>query len=229
MNTLARRHQAELLLVVSTLALFLFYYFGRADLIGAGRTTGDWFTVTGPALSPTRHFVLAAALLGALPVVVARWGCSIPLRELGLGLGRWTEGLVWVAVGVPIAVLAGWIASGSPDMRAVYPLDPSLGAELGVFLPHALRNLLYFGAWEVMFRGVLLFGLRARTGDGTANATQTGLSVVAHFGRPMTETFSAIPAGLAFGWITMRIQSIWYVAIIHWVVGTSMDWFIVTG
>lgn len=226
MNTLARQYRTELLLVVATLALFLFYYLARADVVGAMRATEGWVMVTGPALPPTLHFVAAALLLGILPLIVAHGLCGIPLRELGLGLGRWKEGLIWVAIGVPIAILAGWIASGSPAMRAVYPLDPSVSAEMTVFVPHALRNLLYFGAWEVLFRGVLLFGLRPRTGDGTANATQTGMSVLAHFGRPMTETFSAIPAGLAFGWITLRVRSIWYVAIIHWVVGTSMDWFV---
>lgn len=229
MNALARRYETEILLLVATFALFLFYYVARADSIGASGPMGDWFTVTGPTLSPTFHFLASALLLGAFPLAVAHWLCGIPLRELGLGFGRWKEGLAWVAVGVPIAVLAGWIASGSPAMRAVYPLDPTVAGEIGDFLPHALRNLLYFGAWEVLFRGVLLFGLRRRTGDSTANAAQTGLSVVAHFGRPMTETFSAIPAGLAFGWITLRVQSVWYVAIIHWVVAMSMDWFITTG
>jgi len=229
MNALGRRYQTEILLIVATLALFLFYYVARTDLIGTSGQAGEWFTVTGTPLSPRFHFLASALLLGALPVAVAHWLCGFPLRELGLGIGRWKEGLVWVAIGVPIAVLAGWIASGSPAMRAVYPLDPSVVAEIGSFLPHAGRNLLYFVAWEILFRGVLLFGLRPRTGDGTANATQTGLSVIAHFGRPMTETFSAIPAGLAFGWITLRVQSIWYVAVIHWVVGMSMDWFIVAG
>jgi len=228
-NELARRYRAELLLVGSTLSLFLFYYVARADVIGTRGSTDGWFTVTGPVFPPTLHFLASALLLGALPVIVARGLCGIPLRELGLGLGRWKEGLIWVAVGLPIAILAGWIASGSPAMRAVYPLDPSVSAQVAEFVPHALRNLLYFAAWEVLFRGVLLFGLRPRTGDGTANATQTGMSVLAHFGRPMTETFSAIPAGLAFGWITLRVKSIWYVAIIHWVVGTSMDWFIAAG
>lgn len=229
MKALARRYRTEVLLVVATLVLFLLYYVARPDAIGTRGQAGDWFTVTLPALSPTLHFVASALLLGVLPVAIAHGLCGIPLRELGLGLGRWREGLAWVAVGVPIAVLAGWTASASPAMRAVYPLDPLVVAEIRAFLPHALRNLLYFGAWEVLFRGVLLFGLRPRMGDGTANSVQTGLSVIAHFGRPMTETFSAIPAGLAFGWISLRVQSIWYVVIIHWAVGTSMDWFIAAG
>jgi membrane protease YdiL (CAAX protease family) len=211
------------------LALFAFYYAARADLVGSRGPDGAWTAVTAPARSPALHFGAAALLLGLLPLAAARWGCGIPLCELGLGLGNRRAGLRWLAVGLPAAVAAGWIASGSPAMRAVYPLDPSVVATPLSFVPHALRNLLYFGAWEVLFRGVLLFGLRTAIGAGSANSTQTGLSVAAHFGRPMTETFAAIPAGFAFGAIALRTNSIWYVALIHWTVGTSMDWFIVAG
>ena len=78
-----------------------------------------------------------------------------------------------------------------------------------------------------MFRGVILFGLRKHVGGATANAIQTALSVLAHFGRPFEETLSAIPAGLVFGAIDLRVGSIWYVAIIHWVVGVALDWWVV--
>jgi membrane protease YdiL (CAAX protease family) len=57
---------------------------------------------------------------------------------------------------------------------------------------------------------------------------QTALSVVAHFSRPFPETVAAIPAGLAFGGIARQTRSLWYVAIIHWGVGTAQDWFIVS-
>ncbi len=214
--------------VTATVTLFAFFYLARADGIGTARL-GEWFRVTASPLSPNLHFAASAVLLGVLPVLVARWVCGISLRDLGLGLGRWREGLLWLVIGIPIAVLAGRIAAGDPAMQAVYPVDPSVTPEAAIFIPHALRNFLYYGAWEVLFRGVLLFGLLGRIGAGPANAAQTGLSVTAHFGRVMTETFSAIPAGLAFGWIDLRVRSIWYIAVIHWVIGTSMDWFIVTG
>jgi len=80
----------------------------------------------------------------------------------------------------------------------------------------------------VLFRGVLLFGLRPRLGAGAANLVQTALSVTAHFGRAVNETFAAAPAGIVFGAIDLNVGSIWYVALLHWLVGVSMDWFILT-
>jgi len=227
----ARTRQAEVLLATTTLALFTFYYVARADLVGSRGLdpSGVWLVVSAPARTPLMHFFASALLLGAVPVGIARYVCGFSPHELGLGVGDARAGLRWLAIGIPGAVLAGWIAAGSPAMGAVYPLDPTIVASPASFVPHALRSGLYFGAWEVLFRGVLLFGLRSVIGTGGANAGQTGLSVLAHFGRPMTETFAAIPAGFVFGWISLRTGSIWYVALIHWTVGTSMDWFILIG
>ena len=68
MKALARRYRTEVLLVVATLVLFLFYYVARPDAIGTRGQARDFFTVTFPALSPTLHFVASALLLGERPV-----------------------------------------------------------------------------------------------------------------------------------------------------------------
>jgi membrane protease YdiL (CAAX protease family) len=218
----------ELLLLVATAALVAFHYAARADAIGVLRA-GEWAPLTLAPLPPAQHFLWAGLLLGAAPVILARMLCGLRPSALGLGFGRMRHGLLWLALGVPLAVVAARIGADSAAVRAVYPLDPALSAEPGPMLAHALRQLLYFFAWEMMFRGILLFGLRDRVGAGLANAVQTALSAVAHFGRPLDETLAAIPAGLVFGWVDLRIGSVWYVAIIHWVVGAGLDWFILRG
>ncbi len=216
----------EWLLAGATLLLVAFHYLARADAVGVRGHGAAWFPLTRAPLPPDAHFAVSAVLLGVLPVLLARWVWRIPLRTLGLGLGRRRAGLAWLAVGVPIAVLAGSIGAGAEAVRAVYPLDATLTGAPGAFVSHALRQFLYFGAWEVLFRGVLLFGLRDRLGAGAANLVQTALSVTAHFGRPLDETLAALPAGLLFGAVDLRVGSVWYVAVIHWVVGVSLDWFI---
>jgi len=124
-------------------------------------------------------------------------------------------------------MLAGWASAGKPLTQAVYPLNPALRPEATSFLAHLTGQLAYYVGWELLFRGVLLFGLERRFGFAAANMIQTALSVIAHFGRPVTETLAALPAGLAFGGIAHRTRSIWYVVIIHLVVGAAQDWFIV--
>ena len=218
----------EWLLLGATAALVVFHYAARADAVGVLGHGDRWSALTRPPLSPAAHFAASGLLLGILPVLMARFLLGLPLRSLGLGLGRTRAGLAWLVLGIPLAVLAGWIGAGSPEVRNVYPLDRALTTAPQAFVPHALSQFLYFGAWEVLFRGVLLFGLRERLGGGTANLLQTALSVVAHFGRAFDETLAALPAGLLFGWVDLRVGSVWYIAVIHWVVGVSLDWFILT-
>jgi membrane protease YdiL (CAAX protease family) len=223
-----RRRRTETLLVVATVALAAFYYGTRADVIGVRSAAGDWTAMTGPAWPATAHYLASLVLLALLPLGAACWLFRESPAAFGLGAGRWREGLVWLAVGIPLVLLAGRVGAGSEAMRAVYPLDRGLGPEPHRFLPGAAMEFLYYGSWEVLFRGVILFGLRGAIGGGNANVVQTALSVLAHFGRAPDETFAAIPAGLLFGWVNLRVGSIWYVAVLHWLVGASMDWFIVS-
>jgi membrane protease YdiL (CAAX protease family) len=223
------RPRSELLIVLATVALVVFYYLLRADTISTLAGDRGSLAMTRGPVPPVLHFIGAAIVLAVVPVLIARFGLHLRFSQLGLGLGRWRQGLIWLAIGVPLAVIVGKIGSGNPEMRFVYPLDSTVRPELSAFIPYALLQFLYFGAWEVLFRGVLLFGLKDRIGAGPANALQTALSVIAHFGRPFTETFIGVPGGLILGGVCLRIRSMWYVAIIHWVVGISLDWFILTG
>jgi membrane protease YdiL (CAAX protease family) len=222
----AREHEVEVVLLAATAVLLAFYYFARADVVGSRHPTGAWWAVSGPPLPSALHYPVSALLLGVAPILLARKVGGLSPARLGLGLGRWREGLVWLAVGVVLAAVSGRFAAGSPAMRAVYPLAPHLVRTAGGFVPHALRSFLYYGAWELFFRGFVLFGLRGRLGDGPANAIQTALSVLAHFGRPLPETLSALPAGLLFGWIDLRVRSVWYIAVVHWTAGVAVDWFL---
>lgn len=225
----ARTSQSTWVLTTTVLALVVFYYLARADTIGVSSPQRGWARMTGEALPAWGHFAAAAMILGVLPLGIACLVTHRSPRALGLGVGRWREGLVWIAVGVPLAIVAGRIAAANPAMRGVYPLYPEGLDQTATFAMYALLQLLYYGAWEVLFRGVLLFGLKDPLGGGPANVVQTGLSVTAHFGRALQETLSALPAGLVFGAITLRTRSVWFVALLHWTVGVSMDWFILHG
>ena len=218
--------RTEGVILTSVLALFLFYYGARADVIGTLSVGRGWTPTANGALPVRLHFLAAALLLGILPAVACRRLTGKRWGDLGLGTGRVRPIARWLAVGVPLAVVGGRIAAGSASMRGVYPLDAGLTRAPEDFIPYALFQFLYYASWEVLFRGVLLFGLKDRLGTSGANVLQTALSTIAHFGRPGAETFAAIPGGLVFGWVGLRTGSIWTIVVVHWVLGTATDWFI---
>lgn len=215
------------LILLAVAVLTPFTYLLRVDTLGVLSRAQVWTAMTGGEQGFWGHNAAAALLLGLVPLIAARLVLGLELRTLGFGPSRGRRVVFWLAVGVPLAILAGWLSSGQAEMRTVYPLDRHLSGGGWPFILHTLFQLMYYAGWEVLFRGVLLGGLTGRLGFATANSVQTGLSVLAHFGRPLTETLAAIPAGLAFGGVTRHSGSVWTVILIHWAVGVAQDAFII--
>ncbi len=215
------------LILVAVVVLTVFFYQARVDTIAVSHTSGDFTEMTGPVVNFLSHNLAALLLMGLLPLVSGHLLCGLRLQEVGLGVGQWSRGLVWLAVGIPLACVVAWFSAAQPEMQAVYPLERGLTSDGSSFIPHLAGQLVYYIAWEVLFRGVLLFGLRKRMGFAGANIVQTALSAIAHFGKPLPEALAAIPAGLIFGGIAKHTRSVWYVVLIHLAVGAAQDWFIV--
>ena len=173
-------------------------------------------------------FVLSFLLLGAIPAMVAKPLLGKTPRDLGLGLGDSKVGLTWVAIGLPVAVIAGFVGTGSPTVAAAYPLGQGLTRTTLVFLPYVIGYGIYYLGFEYLYRGYLLLGLSSRIGGLQANLLQATLATAAHIGKPPVELISAFPASLAFGWLTLRTKSIWYALVIHWAVGVCLDWLLLS-
>lgn len=169
-------------------------------------------------------FLLSLVLLGVIPALVVKPLLQAKPWELGLGFGDSKFGLIMLAVGTPVAVAAAFVGSGSPAMAAEYPLGSGLTRSAAVFVPYVLCYGIYYLGFEYLYRGYLLLGLAGRLGGARANLLQAVLATVAHIGKPPAELISAFPASLAFGWLALRTKSIWYALVLHWIVGTVLDW-----
>lgn len=82
-------------------------------------------------------------------------------------LGDWRSGLKFSAWAFPI-ILVAFLLPGAytPELREFYPFDKAAGESFGAFVNLELSRLvLFYSAWKILFRGVLLFGLRKYVGD----------------------------------------------------------------
>ncbi|MBI2071917.1 MAG: CPBP family intramembrane metalloprotease [Gemmatimonadetes bacterium] len=214
---------------IATVLAALVWYLGRADTLALQRGAAPWFTVTGRALPAATAFTLTFVAFGLAPAMLAHAVLGQPFRALGLGLGDYRFALKALAIGAPVAVAAGWVGARSPAMAAVYPLGGPLGTDPAAFAAHAGLYLLYYLGFEYLFRGFLLLGTKDAVGPAAANLLQACLVTAFHFGKPGMEMAAAFPASLLFGWATLRTGSIWCALAAHWVVGASMDYFLVFG
>ncbi len=190
--------------------------------------TLSWALARPGLVGAQASFFVSFACLGLATAMAAPKLIGRRIAALGLGIGNWKTGRWLLLAGMPVALLVGFLSADSPALAAEYPLGP-VSRDLGSFLPHALGYLVYYGGFEFFFRGFLLLGLQERLGARRANLLQSVLAVIIHAGKPVSEVAAAFPGSLVFGWLTLRTGSIWYSVALHWLVGASLDWYIIGG
>jgi membrane protease YdiL (CAAX protease family) len=140
------------------------------------------------------------------------------LRDHGLALGDWKQGLLWTSVFVTLSLATTWFAVHSmPGIRRYYYGEIFGWALIG-------NTVAYMAAWEFFFRGFLLFGLK-KLGFAAANIIQTIIFFLMHIGKPAPELYSTLMTGLIFGYLTYRCKSVIPMIIIHSAIFLSVVFF----
>ncbi len=176
------------------------------------------------------YFLAFFVLLLAVPCLLAGLTSTGPwamLTSFGWTFGRAGRGLALTAVGLPLAVLAGFIGSRDPEMKKMYPFAKAACGSVRTFVGYELAYLFfYYLPWEFVFRGVLFLPLVPAVGLIPALAIQTVISTLLHIGHPDTEVFAAAGAGLVFGAIAYATGSFFYTFILHAATGIATDTFL---
>lgn len=165
------------------------------------------------------EFGASFLLFFLIPLLCVKLLLKEKLADYGLRLGDLRFGMAFVGVSALVLPLFLYLASRSPDFRAVYPLWRQAAGSAGGFGLWVFLYLFYYIGWEFFFRGFILFGLRDSTTPFIAVMMQTLPSTIIHIGKPQGETMSAVFAGIVFGMVALRTRSILYVLLVHWYVG----------
>ena len=69
-------------------------------------------------------------------------------------------------------------------------------------------------------------GLEGAFGGWNAILVQTLASCLLHTGKPLDEIYASILGGIVLGIIAWRGQSLFFVLLLHWLLGVSVDVFV---
>lgn len=176
------------------------------------------------------YFLSFFGLLLAAPCLIVVLAASDPLSVLaswGWTFGRVDRGLAFLAAGLPLAVLSGFVGARDPAMKIMYPFAKAACSGTRRFVGYEISYLLfYYLPWEFVFRGVLFLPLVPAVGLIPALTLQTVISTLLHIGHPDTEVFAAAGAGFLFGAVAFLTGSFLYTFILHAAVGMATDTFI---
>src|SRR6185295_535809 len=208
--------RSSLLLVAVLFAQLICRYLGVQYVAGV---TFDWVTF--------------ATRLGAL--VLGVWALSIPWHELGFRLPRGGLKAWGAAAGIlAAAAIAIFATRGSTSVLAYYSNHPSgsQGAFLQGWILFVLSTTI---AWELLHRGLLLFGLRyllsSERGAAQASFDSFACAVVCvfetlfHVVKPAPEALGMMVFSPALSLLALRTGSIVLPAIVHTVLEGIFYWF----
>jgi hypothetical protein len=157
-----------------------------------------------------------------LPLIIIKLILREHLKEYGLTAGDYRAGfkitLIFLVVMLPLI----WIFSSFPDFVRTYPQLASIRDNWNTFIIFEFGLLVYLIAWEFIWRGFMLFGLKEKFGY-YAIFIQMIPFLILHNGKPVAETFGAIVAGIALGILAWRTGSVYYCVITHAGVMFSID------
>ncbi|MDT3739675.1 MAG: type II CAAX endopeptidase family protein [Candidatus Kapabacteria bacterium] len=215
------------MLIAAPLLLSLYYYFGYGSFL---KQKFAYFNEAqyGDAYAYMTQFAVFFVLMFIIPALYLKFKMKADFGDYGLGLGNVKAGLKLVAVCVPIILVVLYFGTDAVDVRTEYPLAKSLHTQREMIIWYHLAYVfLYYTAWEFFFRGFLLYGLKDRFGVFYSILIQSILSCLIHLGKPASETIGALFIGILFGIFAYRTRSIWYVFILHIIMGLSTDLYII--
>jgi len=213
-------------IIFTTVVLFVYCYFGSYS----------FFENAFPSASKINfykyiyHHITAFFLFFLLGVLFTKFIMKQRLKNYGFGAGNHKFGIIFCAVATVIIPFLALSCVYNKDMMTCYPLVNLTELNYTEIFLFFISYFLYYAGWEYLFRGILFFSSEDKFGPITAVLITTMISALIHtsiggFGKPVTETLSAIPAGILFGYVTYKTRSIWYAVYIHALLGFLIEIF----
>lgn len=194
---------------------------------------GFWYLATpGPTLLrfATPDIVTALSAIGwslvfllLLPALIFRLVVG-RLDGAGLQWGDARFGLRALLGASVVAVPLILLSSGDASLALTYPWAGAWpGESLTNLLIWVVAYFFYYIAFEAFYRGFVLHGAARALGTTQALWLQTIMATLIHLGKPLPELLAAAPASLLFGVLALRSRSVLYPALLHLVIGVTLD------
>lgn len=169
--------------------------------------------------------LVGIAVYGFLPALLFFAVLGRPARDFGLAW-QWTAADGWWTLSLSaLSVLFSYLGARKAEGQAMYPEVRRTVWGRRTLILSALSWTAYLLAYELTFRGFLLFSCERAFGAGAALAINTALYALVHIPKRMTEGIGAIPLGLILCLITLQTGTIWVTFWVHVALSLSNEWF----
>ncbi len=163
--------------------------------------------------------------LGLFPLITTLILIPKSIADYGLSFQNFLISVYWsLGLGMLILVI-NFLNSRKADNLAIYPQIRVKEWSANLIFFNALSWCSYLFAYELLFRGFLLFGTASLIGAVPAIAINASIYSIAHIPKGIKETIGAIPLGIILCLITFSTGTIWVAFFVHITLALSNDSF----
>lgn len=162
--------------------------------------------------------------MGVVPTIVMLIFLPYSLSDYFVAVGDIPYTLMWTGGLSAALVLMNWFAARRPETLAYYPQVRAKEWTPGLVFHNTLAWVLYLLAYELLFRGLLLFACLAVLDPWVAIAINIALYSATHIPKGFTESLVTIPFGIGMCILTMGSGAIWIAWLVHVAVALSNDY-----
>lgn len=207
-------------------ACFFSFARRRGALLGALALLAPAALTLARLIEPKALVVLQETAAPCLVVTVGAFvigGASlaragVPAASFGVGLGDvrfWLPraGLALLVM-VPTLVVVVLLSDG---LQGLYPMHKPARTDAGALAWHLGAVALDFVGWELLFRGVLLFGLLRRGDPWMAILLPAVPFALLHGDKPVVELVASLFGGIVSAWFTIGARSVlplWFLHVV---------------
>lgn len=176
------------------------------------------------------QFSMTVVIFLFIPFLIVKYLFKENFRDYGLRAGNKKLGLILtILLSIGVGIMS-FFTSQQSYIQAEYPLSKLIGENWLIFIYYEAMYFFYFYAYEVTMRGYLQWGLKRENttikGIIVILLLQTIITTLFHIGKPIEEITLAMVMGPVIGYAAIKLGSIWYGTIIHFVMNVFLDIFV---
>lgn len=216
--------EANLIIILVTIGFILFWFTGKS-----ARLLENQVGKYGPERGQERHVFIKRLVgivsFGLFPALVLIGYQGMRWSDYGIKPQFGASEFFWIAGLSVVIILMTSRSTRAADNLEQYPEIRTQIWSKKLLIWSALSWMGYLVAYELMFRGFLLFSCVRAFGVWPAIIINTSIYALVHVPKNAKEGIGAIPLGLLLCVITLKTGNLWVALVVHWVLSLANEWF----
>lgn len=162
---------------------------------------------------------------GLIPAIILFSTQAVSWSDYGVKAQLSPAAVYWIIGLSAIIIPLVGKATKKQESLAQYPEIRKATWSPRLLIWSALTWMGYLFAYELMFRGFLLFACARAFGPWSAIVINTVIYSLVHVPKNAREGIGAMPLGILLCLITFQTGTIWVAVVVHWIMALANEWF----